>query len=206
MLAFALLGAEWVLWLLIGLSILCIAVSIERTLFLVRDGTPRAALARAVDGFLQGGDADAFRLSLQRLGGFEARVLDAGMEVARYGPEAVAHAFDGTTSAERLRMERGLAVLGTVGANAPFVGLFGTVLGVIKAFRDMAGDMANASEAVTAGISEALVATAVGLLVAIPAVILYNFFIRWVKGRIGRSSSVNELVLARLVGGAADGR
>src|SRR5690606_27270598 len=105
---------------------------------------------------------------------------------------------EGTATAERMRMERGLAYLATVGSNAPFVGLFGTVLGIIKAFHDLAQNVEAASEAVMAGISEALVATAVGLLVAIPAVVLYNAFSRWVRNRIARSESLADLVLARM--------
>jgi biopolymer transport protein ExbB len=95
-------------------------------------------------------------------------------------------------------MERGLSFLATVGSNAPFIGLFGTVLGIIQAFHDLAANTSEASEAVMAGISEALVATAVGLLVAIPAVVLYNFFTRWVKGRLARSESLADLVMSQL--------
>ena len=80
--------------------------------------------------------------------------------------------------AEGASLQSYLGVLGTVGATAPFIGLFGTVLGIIRAFGDMAGDMARGPFAVADGISEALVATAAGLLVAIPAVIAYNYFVR----------------------------
>jgi biopolymer transport protein ExbB/TolQ len=75
-------------------------------------------------------------------------------------------------------LERGLVVLGTIGSTAPFVGLFGTVLGIIRAFSDLAGDTGAGPSVVAAGVSEALVATAAGLFVAIPAVIAYNFFVR----------------------------
>ena len=115
---------------------------------------------------------------------------------------AAERAMAGTVTAERMRMERGLPFLATVGANAPFIGLFGTVLGIIHAFHDLSVNTSEASEAVMAGISEALVATAVGLLVAIPAVVLYNSFQRWVKSRLARSESLAQLVLARLTGEA----
>lgn len=196
MLAFALRGAGWVLWLLVALSVLCIAVSLERLVYLLRDSTPRAGLQQAVDGFLRGGGTDDFRSKLKKLSGFEARVLSAGVEMQ--DPEAAERAMAGVAVAEKLAMERGLIVLATVGSNAPFLGLFGTVLGIIQAFADLASAEAEASQAVMAGISEALVATAVGLLVAIPAVVLYNGFARWVKGRIGRSESLAQLVVARL--------
>jgi len=200
MLSFALLGAGWVLWLLVGLSVGCVAISVERLIYLLRDGTPLGGLAAAVNGYLASGDAPTFRQSLAKLGGFEARVLGAGMELHELGPHSAEQAMRGTATAERLKMERGLAFLATVGSNAPFLGLFGTVLGIIKAFRDLSVNTSDASEAVMAGISEALVATAIGLLVAIPAVVLYNSFSRWVKGRLGRVDSLADLVVARLRG------
>jgi biopolymer transport protein ExbB len=198
LLAFALLGATWVLWLLVGLSVLCVGVSLERVAFLARDGTPRATLADAVRGFVESGDVAAFHTQLRALDGFEARVLSSALEVAPRGTEAAQRALAGAILAEKLRMERGLAILATVGSNAPFVGLFGTVLGIIQAFHDLAISNAEASEAVMSGISEALVATAVGLVVAIPAVVLYNAFTRWNRTRIGRVESLGNLVLARL--------
>jgi biopolymer transport protein ExbB len=202
MMSFALLGAGWVLWLLVLLSIGCIAISLERAIYMFRNGTPLGALAHAVDRFMKDGDLSTLGTAVRKLDGMEARILSAGLEVSELGPEASERAIVGTVGAEKLRMERGLSFLATVGSNAPFIGLFGTVLGIIKAFHDLAQDIGEASEAVMSGISEALVATAVGLLVAIPAVVLYNLFSRWVRGRIGRSESLAHLVLARITGEA----
>lgn len=201
MLSFALLGAGWVLWLLVMLSVGCIGISLERAVYLLRDGTDAGALGQAINGFLTDGNRGTLRERLAKLSGFEARVLTAGMELAPHGAEAAEKAMAGTVAAERMRMERGLSFLATVGSNAPFLGLFGTVLGIIQAFHDLSVNTEEASEAVMAGISEALVATAVGLMVAIPAVVLYNTFSRWVKSRLARSESLGQLVLARLEGG-----
>lgn len=198
MMSFALLGAGWVLWLLVALSVLCITIAFERAFYLLRDNTPRRELQGAIDGFLAGGSPEDLRSRLDQLGGFEARVLASGVAMADRGATAAERAMAGTATAEKLKMERGLSVLATVGSNAPFLGLFGTVLGIIQAFADLAEASGEASEAVMAGISEALVATAVGLLVAIPAVVLYNTFARWVKARLGRSESLAQHVLARL--------
>jgi biopolymer transport protein ExbB len=207
MLQFALLGAEWVLWLLVVLSVGIIAITVERAVFMLRDGTNRSALARAVNAFLSSGNPGDFREQLGRMRGYEARILAAGVEMTEKGPQAMERAMEGTAIAEKLRMERGLSYLATVGANAPFIGLFGTVLGIIQAFHDLSIDTSNASEAVMAGISEALVATAVGLMVAIPAVVLYNAFTRWVRNRVGRSESLADLVVARVATEASpDGR
>jgi biopolymer transport protein ExbB len=198
MMAFALLGAGWVLWLLVGLSVACLAVSLERVIYLSRDGTDRAALRAAFEELERGGTLEAMAAKLASLAGFEARVLSAGLSVAAHGPKAAEKRIAGAVTAEKLRMDRGLALLATTGSNAPFVGLFGTVLGIIAAFHDLAVNTAEASEAVMAGISEALVATAVGLLVAIPAVVAYNALTRWVKTRIARVDSLATVVLARL--------
>lgn len=202
MLSFALLGAGWVLWLLVALSVGCIAVSLERVWYLLRDGSDRAGLQQAVDAFLRDGDRTTLSERMNHISGLESRVLGAGLGMSEHGTEAAEKAMAGTVAAEKLRMERGLSFLATVGSNAPFLGLFGTVLGIIQAFNDLSVNTSEASEAVMAGISEALVATAVGLMVAIPAVVLYNAFTRWVKGRLARSESVAHLVLARLEGEA----
>ena len=102
----------------------------------------------------------------------------------------------GAMQVERLKMERGLAFLGTLGNNAPFVGLFGTVLGIIRAFRDLSTNTIEGSSAVMAGIAEALIATAVGLLVALPAVALFNFFQRMIRAQMVASEAMTHIVLA----------
>lgn len=198
MLSFALLGAEWVLWLLVFLSVGCIALSIERGWFLLRNTSDRTRLAAAVNAYLGSGDRAAFGATLAEVGGIEARILQAGVEVANMGPEAAEKAMNGTATAEKIKLERGLIFLATTGSNAPFIGLFGTVLGIMQAFHELSLETEEAQAAVMAGISEALVATAVGLLVAIPAVVLYNTFSRAVKVRLGTSASLSDLVLARV--------
>jgi len=81
----------------------------------------------------------------------------------------------------KLSLEKRLGILATFGNNAPFIGLFGTVLGVIKAFHDLATAKQFGVSVVMEGISQALVATALGLFVAIPSVIAYNYFVRKIK-------------------------
>ena len=87
-------------------------------------------------------------------------------------------------SRSRAAMERNLAFLGTVGNNAPFVGLLGTVIGIIRAFAALDQDNLDATGAVMAEVGEALVATAIGLLVALPAVVFYNYYQRVIRGRL----------------------
>jgi biopolymer transport protein ExbB len=198
-LSFALLGAGWVLWLLVILSVACIGVAIERAWFLSQNATDAGGLATAMNSFYEDGDLSGFRSRLDKLGGTEARILAAGAERADGGAESAERAMAGQATAERLGMERRLSFLATVGSNAPFIGLFGTVLGIIQAFHDLSLDTNDAQAAVMAGISEALVATAVGLLVAIPAVVLYNSFKGVVKSRMGVSSSLSDQFLSTIV-------
>ena len=195
MLAFALLGAEWVLWLLILMSVGVFAVTLERLLLLQRDKGDPAAILDTLRGLEASGDVAACKASLDSLPGAEARILSAGLEVAPRGRHAVEAALAAAAGTEKLRMEQRLAYLATVGSNAPFIGLFGTVLGIIKAFKDLSEAAEGSNDAVIAGISEALVATAIGLLVAIPAVILYNWLSRTVKGRLALAQSLaNDMV------------
>jgi biopolymer transport protein ExbB len=190
------------LWLLVVLSVLSVAITVERVVFMFRNATDRPSLAALVGKFLNGGPASEFQTALVKLGGAEARVLAAGMEMAPNGPASVEKAMDGSAKAERLKMERGLSFLATVGSNAPFLGLFGTVLDILRAFHQLDMSSGETSTEVMGAIAGALVATATGLAVAIPAVVLYNALNRWVRGRLGRLDSVADLVIARLQGEA----
>jgi biopolymer transport protein ExbB len=175
----------------------CVGIAIERALYLTLNSAPRGPYEAALGAYLGGGPRAELEQRLTGMRGLEPRVLLAGFHAAKARASAAEDALIGTLSFERLKMERGLLVIGTVASNAPFIGLFGTVLGIIKAFHDLALD-ASKPQAVMAGISEALVATAVGLMVAIPAVVLYNYFTRRVKETIGRAESMGALVLSRL--------
>ena len=110
----------------------------------------------------------------------------------------------GASALQRLKLEKRLTFLGTLGNNAPFIGLLGTVIGIVGAFdelgknRGMAGAAQVAPEAVMTNIAEALVATAVGLLVAIPAVAAFNWFQRVVKTTLANTDALSHVLLAHL--------
>ena len=107
---------------------------------------------------------------------------------------------------QRIQYERGLAYLGTLGSNAPFIGLFGTVMGIVRAFHDLArSSAALGTQAVMAGIAEALVATAVGLLVAIPAVATYNVLMRHVETALASAGTLGHRILAHVKAGSPTG-
>ncbi len=115
--------------------------------------------------------------------------------VRERGPAGLEEIFTSYASIERPVLEKYLGFLATVGSNAPFIGLLGTVFGIMDAFRGMAQSQGDA-KAVMIGISQALLATAVGLIVAIPAVIAYNYFQKQVKGILLNLDSVKDLCLA----------
>jgi biopolymer transport protein ExbB/TolQ len=202
MFAFAMMGGEWVLWLLVGLSALCIAVAVDRGIYRKLNSTAMNRLQESIGRFIEGGSKDELGASLASMKGIEARVLKAGLEAADKGGIAAAEeAIAGHLIFEKMRMDRGLIIIGTTGSNAPFIGLFGTVLGIIKAFHDLSLETAEAATSVMSGISEALVATAIGLMVAIPAVVLYNYFQRMNKTQVSNLQSMGHLMLSRLNSG-----
>jgi biopolymer transport protein ExbB len=189
-------GSGWVLYLLIGLSLAAVAVIIERAWFLAQERRP-AQVAAAIAALRRAGPDEALKL-LKGARSMEAAVARAALEYVGDGPAAVEEQVAAAVENERLRFERGLAFLGTLGSNAPFVGLFGTVLGIIRAFHDLAGNMSLGSQAVMAGIAEALVATGVGLMVALPAVATYNAFTRRVESAAASAGAVGHEILAFL--------
>ncbi len=208
LLSFALGGAEWVLWLLIALSVACLAVTIERAVSAAINHTPDRPMRQALADFARSRDLAVFRRRLGTMRGGESRVLLAGASRVEQGIASVEEGLLAATTRERMRMERLLAILGTTGANAPFIGLFGTVLGIIKAFHELADNQAEAASAVMSRISEALVATAIGLIVAIPAVMLYNVFQRFNKRTLSNIDSLAHVMLAQLkaTGQVLDGK
>lgn len=197
---FETMGATWVLWLLIVLSIISVAIMLERLVYFYSHsfGNVEAVAARLSEGDLEG--------ATELVGNhpsLEAEVVRAGIRAAPRGPDSVEEVVKGTIVRDRLGYERSLAFLGTLGNNAPFIGLFGTVLGIIQAFAELAkstsaGAVSTGSSNVMAGISEALVATAVGLLVALPAVAVFNAYGRWLRSISSRAESLGHALVSYL--------
>jgi biopolymer transport protein ExbB len=192
----ALVGSEWVLYLLIALSVLSVAVMIERALYFRRNAQSWAALAGRIEPVLKDGDLKGLNLLLGSWSGSEAEVLKAGLLGAGRGRDATERLVHAALVTEQQRLERRLSFLGTLGNNAPFIGLFGTVLGIIRAFHDLAGNVKAGADAAMVGISEALIATAVGLFVAIPAVIAYNYFMRRSVRAITQAQAAADTLIA----------
>ena len=202
-LALTLTGSTWVLYLLLILSVLSVTVMLERAVYFAR--RRMGSRFDALIGLCQSGKLeDAAKTAAGDA--MEAEVVRVAASLARDGQDAVEKGVQSTIDRRRLQYEQWLFVLGTLGNNAPFIGLFGTVLGIIKAFSDLSlaqkgaasGAGAGAASSVMSGISEALVATAVGLFVAIPAVLAYNIFLRLLKRVIGRSNALSSAIAAGL--------
>jgi len=201
-------GAGWVLWVLVGLSVVSAVIAFERWLLYRAVDLDLRAMAEKLDGRLSAGDAEGAIAELKRSPSVAASIAAAGLRLAPRGAEAVDKAMQSAVALERGRLEKRLAFLGTVGSNAPFVGLFGTVIGVIHAFEELghaapghgaAAASQVASAAVMTSIAEALVATAVGILVALPAIAAYNYLQRRVATLLGGAEVLTNLVMAYLV-------
>jgi len=201
-------GAQWVMWLLIGLSVISVAIMLERAWFFwsLRDDLPR--LVSDLREALRTGDIEGARKKMEASPSAEAAVVVAGLVEASRGAKAAEEAMQGAVALQRMRLERRLAYLGTLGNNAPFVGLFGTVIGVVEAFEALGRQSTTtaaveaaagmAPQEVMAAIAEALVATAIGLAVAIPAVATYNFFGRLIKSTLGNTEALSRVLLSHL--------
>ncbi|MBA3455274.1 MAG: MotA/TolQ/ExbB proton channel family protein [Deltaproteobacteria bacterium] len=201
---FAQLGADWVLWLLIALSVLSIGVMIDRYLWFQKRDTNSENFTRELRGAFERDEIERLETKYKDHPAIPIQVGLRGLAERGRGPEAVAEAMHGERARWRSGADKNLMVLGTLGNNVPFIGLFGTVLGVINAFQSLTLKTAEAEAQTLGAIAEALVATAVGLMVAIPAVIAFNFFGRKLKTVMGNADYVAHTVLS-LVHGAEHG-
>ncbi len=200
------LGTGWILLLMLLLSVVSLAIMLERAwlYWSLRDNIDD--LMRDLGRLLRSNDLDGARRRLEESRSAEAAVVIAGLVEADRGVASAEEAMDGASALQRLKLEKRLAFLGTLGNNAPFIGLLGTVIGIVAAFDELSkvkmaasgGSTQLAPEAVMARISEALVATAIGILIAIPAVAAFNAFQRVVRGTVANTEALGHVLLAHL--------
>ena len=195
LLALSLVGTEWVLWLLVLLSVVSVAIMLERFWCFYRLRLDMRSFTHELTRCLSSGEYERAIALCEQSCAPESQVALAAFRNRGRGIQAVEQSMLNILISQRQHLDRGLVVLGTLGNNAPFIGLFGTVLGIIQAFNDLSHNPDGGVSVVMAGISEALVATAVGLLVAIPAVIAFNGLQRLVKRKIANADAVMKLVL-----------
>jgi biopolymer transport protein ExbB len=198
--AFAQLGAEWVLWLLIALSVISVGIMIDRALWFRQRDTDTAKFTRELRGAFERNELDRIETKYKEDPSVPVQVALRGLSERARGPQAVAEAMQGERVRWRNAGDRHLIVLGTLGNNVPFVGLFGTVLGVISAFENLREKTAQAEDRTLDLIAEALAATAFGLLVAIPAVMAFNYFTRRMRVLLGSSDEVAHTVMSLVHG------
>jgi biopolymer transport protein ExbB len=180
-LSLALIGTEWIMWLLFLLSIFSLAVILDKFWLLRQKRGNIEGLRQKVFGILKRKDYKALEEMLRNDHSSAAEVTFKVLRNMRESGIDFENSLSIALSEEKVILESRIAILGTLGSNAPFVGLLGTVLGIIHAFHSLALNTKGGPSVVMAGISEALVATALGLFVAIPAVAAYNFFVRNIK-------------------------
>ncbi len=195
------IGASPIMYLMLALSVVSVAIMVERALFFLRIRENLERLAGELGQALQLGDIDAAKQLVAQSSSAESAIVAAGLSRVEHGPAAVEEAMSGASAVQRMRLERRLGFLGTLGSNAPFVGLLGTVIGIVQAFDQLQiGGAANGSgramNGVMGAIAEALVATAIGLVVAIPAVAAFNAFQRRIKGILGNAEALRHVVLS----------
>ena len=200
--SFAQLGASWVLWLLIALSVLSIGVMIDRFLWFRGRDTDTERFTRELRGAFERGELDHMVNKYKADPAVPVQVALRGIAERDRGAEAAAEAMQGERVRWRQAADRHLIVLGTLGNNVPFVGLFGTVLGVINAFEHLRIKSEAATDKTLDLVAEALAATAFGLLVAIPAVVAFNYFTRRMRNLLANADTAAHAVLAMIHGGA----
>lgn len=175
------LRQSFTLVILLFCSFLSITFMIERWWYFRKTDSRGEDILSSVRKHLEAGQPQEAIGACQKNPSAVAKIIHYGLLNYNRSRQDLGELLESKRQEERLRLERFLGILGTLGNVAPFIGLFGTVIGIIKAFRDLALASAGGPAVVARGIAEALVSTAAGLLVAIPAVIIYNYFMRRTK-------------------------
>jgi biopolymer transport protein ExbB/TolQ len=194
--ALALVGGNWVLFLLLVLSVWCGAVIYNRFRVFHARAKEEELLGDRIPALLAKGRMREAQKLVEKASSPEGVILRACLSNFSLGREALEQILESAKVQEKMALEENLLVLGTLGNNAPFIGLFGTVLGIIKAFNDLAIAGTSGPTVVMRGVSEALVATAMGLLIAIPAVVSYNYFQGQIKRSLLNADRLCRLLLA----------
>jgi biopolymer transport protein ExbB len=200
LLKLTLVGAEWVLWVLVLLSFISIALIVDRCIYFYVRRIDADALGNDLERLLQAGDVRGAWDLVKGSEAIECAVVAAGLPALRRGATACGEAMLAAKARLRPVVDARLSILATIGSNAPFIGLLGTVLGIVKAAHDMTGGASGVADpnAVMAGVFEALVATAVGLFVAIPAVVAFNLLQRRVRNTMANVDSLAHMILANV--------
>jgi biopolymer transport protein ExbB len=178
------------MWMLLVLSVVAIAIVIERLLFFSSQHSDSKALLKALGQKIAANDLSGAVKVCQQNKGMLPKILEFGLKRGEKNRADITDALSIALMEHLNSLERNLGIIGTIAVISPFVGLFGTVLGIIRAFQDIALKGNSTPAVVAAGVSEALITTAAGLFVAVVSVIFFNYF----KSRI--KSYNQEMIVA----------
>lgn len=180
------LRTSFTLWILIFCSVLALGVALERWWFFRKTAVDAKWFTQSLKRLIDNGQFDEAAAFCDNNTSPMARVLRMLVVNRALSRGELDEVADNVMLEERMKAERLLGVLGTLGSMTPFIGLFGTVVGIINAFHQLAvSNAAGGASTVAAGISEALIATAAGLAVAIPCIVLFNYFTNRIKKMLG---------------------
>jgi biopolymer transport protein ExbB len=164
------------MWALLLLSIIAIAIVIERLMFFASQHSDSKGLLRSLGQKIAADDLNGAIKVCQSNKGMLPKILEFGLKRGEKNRADITDALSIALMEHLNALERNLGIIGTIAVIAPFVGLFGTVLGIIRAFQDIALKGNSTPAVVAAGVSEALITTAAGLFVAVVSVIFFNYF------------------------------
>jgi biopolymer transport protein ExbB/TolQ len=183
------------MYILLFCSFLSIAIFLERIIYYrKRSKTKRAEfMMRAASALKTGDIKKAMEICKETLSPF-SKVVYSGLQLYGHHKREISNAMEREITIETTKLERYTDIVGTIGNTAVYIGLFGTVLGIIRAFHDIAAAGAGGMSIVIGGVAEALVCTATGLFVAIPAVIAFNYFTK----KVGHFMDDMELCASEL--------
>jgi biopolymer transport protein TolQ len=190
-------SAHGILYLMGLLSLISVSIMIERFFSLKSIGSSSSGMADEFRKVIEGQNIEQIETLSRDPKSLEGRALGYGLSfVKNHGANGLVELFDSFKTIERPGLEKNLNILGTIASNAPYIGLLGTVMGIMKAFNDLASAPGQGNEVVMAGIGHALVSTAIGLAVAIPAVVGFNLFQKKVGLVLCNIDAARDLCLA----------
>lgn len=189
-------SAHGILILMGVLSVISVAIMIERYFALKRVSSSSSDMAKGFRAAIEQQTIEQIAKFSEDSRSIEGRALGYGLTyVKNHGERGLDELFNSYKVIEKPGLEKNLNLLGTIASNAPYVGLLGTVMGIMKAFNDLANAPGQGNEVVMAGIAHALVSTAIGLAVAIPAVVAFNFFQKKVALVLNNVDAARDLCL-----------
>lgn len=189
-------SANFILYFMGFLSIVSLAIIIERYLTLRKISKNSAVIGAEFDNIIKTQDTSKMKDLTTLNASIEGKALSYGLNyLNKSGENGLDELFSSFKTMEKPKLEGNLYILGTIASNAPYIGLLGTVMGIMKAFNDLGNAPGQGNEVVMTGIGHALVSTAIGLALAIPAVIAFNYFSKKVSLILSNIDATKDLCL-----------